>query len=141
MIWKQEFNLESVNAFNKNTLVDHLGIEFTNYGEDYIEASMPVDHRTVQPMRLLHGGASAALAETLGSVASYLCLDDPDNYTSVGVEINANHLRSVTEGKVIGRVTPLKIGKTMQVWQIKIRDNKSKLICVSRLTIAIVKRR
>ena len=141
MTWKQQFTLESINAISKDTMVEHLGIEFTDFGEDFLEARMPVDHRTVQPMRLLHGGASAALAETLGSVASVLCLEKTDTHTVVGVEINANHLSSATSGFVTGRVTPLRVGRRMHVWQIKIRDENDKLICVSRLTIAVVEKR
>jgi len=141
MTWKQQFTLESINAISKDTMVEHLGIEFTDFGDDYLEARMPVDHRTVQPMRLLHGGASAALAETLGSVASVLCLENTDTHTVVGVEINANHLRSATKGFVTGRVSPLRVGRRMHVWQIKIKDENDKLICVSRLTIAVVEKR
>lgn len=141
MVWKQEFTLEGLNVLSKNTMVEHLGIEFVDFGDDYLEARMPVDHRTVQPMRLLHGGASVALAETLGSVAGVLSLEDQTKYSVVGVEINANHLRSATSGWVTGKVIPLKVGRTMQVWQIKITDEKSRLLCVSRLTIAVVERR
>jgi 1,4-dihydroxy-2-naphthoyl-CoA hydrolase len=141
MVWKQEFTLAGLNAISSNTLVEHLGIEFIGFGEDYLEARMPVDHRTVQPMRLLHGGASVALAETLGSVAGVLSLEDQTKYSVVGVEINANHLRSATSGWVTGKVTPLKVGRTLQVWQIKITDEDSRLLCVSRLTIAVVERR
>lgn len=141
MIWKSELDIQQLNEFGKNTLIEHLGIEITGYGDDYLEARMPVDNRTVQPMRLLHGGASVALAESLGSFASVLCLDDPNTQTAVGVEINANHLRSVTKGWVTGKVSPLKIGRSMHVWQIEIFREDGKLVCVSRLTIAVVKRR
>ncbi len=140
-IWKQDFTLEGLNAINRGTLGEHLGIEFLDFGEDYIRARMPVDHRTVQPMRLLHGGASVALAETLGSLAAYLCLDDLERHTAVGVEINANHLNSVKTGHVYGTVRPVKIGRSMQVWTINIHDELDRLICVSRLTIAVVERR
>lgn len=141
MIWKSALDIQQLNEFGKNTLIEHLGIEITGYGDDYLEARMPVDNRTVQPMRLLHGGASVALAESLGSFASVLCLDDPTTQTAVGVEINANHLRSVTKGWVTGKVSPLKIGRTMHVWQIEIFREDHKLVCVSRLTIAVVNRR
>jgi 1,4-dihydroxy-2-naphthoyl-CoA hydrolase len=140
-LWKQEFTLEGINALNSNTLVDHLGIEFTHFDEQSISARMPVDHRTKQPMGLLHGGASVALAETLGSVASVLCLDDPMAETSVGLEINANHVRSATKGWVTGTCTPIKVGRRIHVWEINIHDEDGNHLCVSRLTIAIIKRR
>ncbi|MBR9920516.1 MAG: hotdog fold thioesterase [Bacteroidetes bacterium] len=138
-IWKQDFNLESVNDIGTNCLVSHLGIRFIDYTEDSITAEMPVDQRTKQPMGLLHGGASVALAESLGSVASVLCLDNPMEYMPVGVEINANHLSSATSGKVIGTCRPIRIGRTMHVWDVDIRDESGKRICVSRLTVAVVK--
>ncbi len=142
MIWKQKVDLETLRAFSKNTLDEHLGIEITEIGPDFLAARMPVDHRHVQPFRILHGGANVVLAETLGSVASQLCLEDPTKTTAVGVEINANHLRSVAEGgEVFGTARPLKIGRSMHVWQIEIRDGAGNLSCVSRITIAIVPRR
>lgn len=141
MLWKKEFTLEGLNAIGKNTLFDNLGIEFTETGADYLIAKMPVDHRTKQPMGLLHGGASVALAETMGSVASVLCIEDTSKQMPVGVEINANHLRSATDGVVYGIVKPIKVGRTMHVWQIDIKDEADKLICVSRITIAVVARR
>lgn len=140
MIWKQEFTLEGINQICQSTMVDHLGIVFTAFGEDYLEATMPVDHRTVQPARLLHGGASAALAETIGSVASQLCIANMQTHMAVGVEINANHLRSATGGQVTGLVAPLRIGRKLHIWEIRITDEKERLICVSRLTIAVVER-
>jgi 1,4-dihydroxy-2-naphthoyl-CoA hydrolase len=139
-IWKQEFTLEGLQMISQNTLVDHLGIQFTGYGPDYLEASMPVDRRTIQPMGLLHGGASAALAETLGSVASVLCLPDPLKEQVVGVELNANHLLPATKGAVVGRVSPLRVGRRIHVWNIEIRDEEGEKICVSRLTIAVISR-
>ncbi len=141
MIWKQPVNLELLAQVSQNTLAHNLGIEYTGYGDDYLEGRMPVDSRTKQPMGLLHGGASAALAETLGSIASLLCLEDPATHTPVGVELNANHLNSATEGYVYGTVKPLKIGRRLHVWNIEIKDEKQKLICVSRLTIAVIERR
>lgn len=138
MIWKQKFTLEDLNLSSKNTLVEHLGIKYSAYGDDYLEATMPVDHRTVQPMGLLHGGASVALAETLGSIASVLCVDDPSTLSIVGLEINANHLRSVREGIVTGKATPIKIGRRIHVWNIEIRNEDNKMVCTSRLTVAIV---
>ena len=139
MIWKQAATTAHMNAVSRGTMVEHLGIVFTDVGADYIEASMPVNERTVQPYGILHGGASVALSESLGSTAAYLCIADPSEYTSVGVEINANHLRSVRAGdEVIGRATPVRIGRRIQVWNIDIRDSKERLICTSRLTVAIV---
>jgi 1,4-dihydroxy-2-naphthoyl-CoA hydrolase len=123
-----------------NTLAAHLGIEFTALGEDFIEAKMPVDARTHQPMGLLHGGASLALAETLGSVAGYCCLDTRVQ-ACVGLEINANHVKSVTSGFVIGTVRPLHVGKRTQVWEIKITTEKKELVCVSRITLAVIDKR
>lgn len=141
MLWKYPFTLEALQTTSANTLVDHLGIEFTEFGDDYLTARMPVDHRTVQPVRILHGGASVALAETLGSVASVLCLDDPATQTPVGVEINANHLAPAKSGFVYGTAKPLRIGKRMHVWNIEIKDEAGQLICVSRITIAVIARR
>jgi 1,4-dihydroxy-2-naphthoyl-CoA hydrolase len=128
-----------IQPLGKNTMGDHLGIVFTDIGEDYLKATMPVDHRTKQPYGLLHGGASAVLAETLGSLASHLVVDS-NQYNCVGIEINANHLRGAREGLVTGIVTPLHTGKTTHVWDIKIYDSREKLICVSRLTVAIIKK-
>jgi 1,4-dihydroxy-2-naphthoyl-CoA hydrolase len=137
-MWKFPFTLEGIQALSRNTMVDHLGIEFTGFGDDFITARMPVDRRTIQPMGLLHGGASVALAETLGSVASALCLEDPLKQNPVGVEINANHLRSVRDGFVYATCKPVRVGRTIHVWQIDIRDESGQLTCTSRLTIAIV---
>lgn len=130
--------LDQVQSFSNNTISSHLGIEFTEIGIDYIVARMPVDHRTHQPFGILHGGASVVLAETLGSIASFLCLKDPDHQHAVGLEINANHLRSAREGYVYGRVTPIHVGRTTHIWDIKITNEENKLVCVSRLTVAIV---
>lgn len=118
-------------------MVDHLGIEYTAIGEDYLEATMPVDHRTIQPYGLLHGGASVVLAETLGSVAASLTLD-LEKQVGVGLEINANHLKSVREGKVKGVAKPVHLGKTTQVWEIKIYNEADQLCCISRITMAIL---
>lgn len=137
-MWKFPFTLEGLQSLSKNTMVDHLGIEFTGFGDDFIAARMPVDRRTIQPMGLLHGGASVALAETVGSVASALCLEDPTKQSPVGVEINANHLRAVREGFVYATCKPVRVGRTIHVWQIDIRDESGRLTCTSRLTIAIV---
>ncbi|MBK7871345.1 MAG: hotdog fold thioesterase [Saprospiraceae bacterium] len=140
MLWKQSFTLEGMNQISKNTLAENLGIEFVDFGEDFIVARMPVDQRTKQPMGLLHGGASVALAETLGSVASVLCIEDTNKSMAVGVEINANHLRPATDGFVFGTVKAIRVGRNMHVWSIEIKDEAEKLICVSRITIAIVPR-
>ncbi len=141
-IWKQEFTLEGLDNMSANTLVDTFDIKFTEFGDDYLIAEMPVTHKNVQPMRILHGGASVALAETVGSIASVLCLKDPVSFHPVGLDINANHLRSVREGgRVAAKVTPIHIGKKTHVWHIDIRDENDKLICVSRLTIIILKTR
>ena len=140
MIWhKKDLTLEQLHPVGKNTLGDHLGIEFTEIGDNYLKATMPVDHRTRQPYGLLHGGASVALAETLGSVGAALTVD-PHKYNCVGLEINANHVRSVRSGKVIGTASPAHIGATTQVWDIRIHDEKGKLVCISRLTVAVLKK-
>ena len=127
--------LDELNALNPNTLAESLGIKFTEIGENFIRAKMPVDHRTVQPYGILHGGASVALAETLGSVAAQITVgfDRP----CVGVEINANHLKSVTTGFVHGTAKPIRLGKNVHVWNIEILDDQENLICVSRLTVLI----
>lgn len=141
MIWKQKLDLTQIENVSEKSLSQHLGIEYTEVGPDYIEATMPVDDRTKQPFGLLHGGASVVLAETLGSVAAMLCIEDLNKKVPVGVEINANHLNSVRSGKVTGRCTPIKVGRRLHVWQIEIRDDENRLVCVSRITIAIVERR
>jgi len=134
-MWKKRPTLEEMQSACTSTLVASLGIEFTALGEDFIEARMPVDERTMQPMGLLHGGASAALAETLGGAGAYLSVSE--GTVCVGLEINANHLRPVSRGWVVGRATSLHIGKTTQVWQIVIHDPAGNLVCVSRLTVAV----
>lgn len=131
------FTLEGINAFSKNTMVDRIGIEFTEIGEDFVKATMPVDERTVQPLRLLHGGASVALAETLGSVAATMTVDPNEQYC-VGLEINANHIKSAKSGIVEGTARPLHIGKKTQVWEIKITNEDKQLVCVSRITMAVI---
>jgi|SRR6478736_2772086 1,4-dihydroxy-2-naphthoyl-CoA hydrolase len=136
-IFKQGITLEMLNKLSANTLVDTLGIVYTTIGEDFLEAKMPVDHRTHQPLGLLHGGASVALAETLGSVAAMCCLDTNLQY-GVGLEINANHIKSVRDGFVIGKVKPIHVGKKTHVWEIRITTEKNELVCVSRITMAII---
>lgn len=130
--------LQDLQSFSNNTLSDHLGIEFTETGPDYITARMPVDKRTHQPFGILHGGASVVLAETLGSIASFLCLPDPEKQHAVGLEINANHLRSVKEGFVYGTVKPIHVGRSTHVWDIRIVNEENKPVCISRITVAIV---
>lgn len=139
-IWNIEPDLTRLNALSRHTLIEHLGIEITEVGEDYIKASMPVDHRTHQPMGLLHGGASVVLAETLGSIGGYLCLDSAKK-TCVGLEVNANHLRPVRQGKVNAVATPVRLGNTIHVWEIRIFDEKNHLVCLSRLTMAVINKR
>lgn len=140
-IWKQTFSLEGLDSMSSNTLVDTLGIKFIDYGDDFLLAEMPVNQHTVQPMRILHGGASVALAETVGSIASVLCVKDPLKQTPVGLDINANHLKSVQEGgKVFAKVSPIHLGRKTHVWHIDIHDEKQNLVCVSRLTMMILHR-
>ncbi|MGB0495064.1 MAG: hotdog fold thioesterase [Kangiellaceae bacterium] len=138
-IWKREINLERLNALRKNTLVGTLGIEVTDFGDDYVTARMPVDKRTHQPMGMLHGGASVSLAETVGSLAATMAVDE--NYYCVGLEINANHLKSTKDGHVHAKATPIHIGRSTQVWDIKIENDAKQLVCASRLTMAVLKRK
>ena len=139
VIWfKPELCLADLLPLGQGTMGEHLGIEWLELGEDFIKARMPVDHRTKQPYGLLHGGASVALAETLGSVGAALSVD-PTRYIAVGMEINANHIRSVRDGFVIGTTRPVHRGATTQVWEIRIEDERGKLVCISRLTVAIRK--
>ena len=137
-IWHEKPTIEMLNDFSKGTLVEHIGIEFLEIGEDYIEAKMPVDKRTIQPYGILHGGASLVLAETLGSVAATLCVDTRKE-RCVGMEINANHVRSVSSGFVYGVTKPIHVGRSTHIWEITISDEEDDLVCVSRLTLAIVK--
>jgi 1,4-dihydroxy-2-naphthoyl-CoA hydrolase len=136
-IWFNPFTTEHLNRFSEKTMVQHIGIVFTEVGENYLKAKMPVDERTIQPAGLLHGGASVVLAETLGSVAAYLCVD-PEKKTCVGIEINANHVRSARSGFVYGQVNPIHIGNSTHIWEIRITNEKDHLICVSRITLAIL---
>jgi len=128
---------EQLNARSRNTLVEHLGIVLTEVGEDWLRGTMPVDARTLQPAGLLHGGASVVLAETLGSVAGNLCLDNT-RQMAVGLEINANHLRAVRSGVVTGTARPVHIGRNTHVWEIRIENEAGKPTCISRITLAIV---
>ena len=136
-IWKIKPEIDQVNQMSQNTMLSTIGIEFTEMGDDYIKATMPVDHRTHQPMGILHGGASAALAETLGSFASHLVVDST-KFNCVGLEINANHIRPKTEGVVTGIAKPIHLGSKTHIWEIKIEDERGKLICISRLTMAVL---
>jgi len=136
-IWlKKDLSISDLEKFGEGTMSQHLGLEWVEVGPDFLKLKMPVDHRTVQPFGLLHGGASCVLAETIGSVASYLMVD-PKKYFSVGLEINANHLRSATSGWVTARVTAIHIGRTTHVWDIRITSDDNKLVCISRLTVAV----
>lgn len=139
MIWFRSYSLEELGSLSVGNMVEHLGIVFTGIGDDWIEATMPVDSRTRQPEGILHGGASVVLAETLGSVAANLTVD-PAALTCVGLEVNANHLRPVREGHVRGTARPLHLGRRTQVWEIQIRNGEDKLVCASRLTVAVVER-
>jgi 1,4-dihydroxy-2-naphthoyl-CoA hydrolase len=141
MLWKRAPDVAELQQTTKGTLLEHLGLMIEGVGDDWISLRMPVDHRTIQPYGILHGGASLALAESLGSLASVLCIEDPSTHTPVGVEINANHLRPVPDGQfVIGTLSPIRIGRRMHVWNIEIRDPQDRLVCISRLTIMIVER-
>jgi 1,4-dihydroxy-2-naphthoyl-CoA hydrolase len=136
-IWKQDPDLTRLNGWSANTLMEALGIRMTAIGDDWLQGTMPVDRRTHQPYGLLHGGASVALAETLGSSAAMLTLD-PSKERAVGLDINANHVRGVLSGTVTGTARPLHIGRSTQVWEIRIEDEAGKLVCISRLTMAVV---
>jgi 1,4-dihydroxy-2-naphthoyl-CoA hydrolase len=138
-IWHHTPSLEELNALIDGTIMRPLGIAFTEVGADFVRAAMPVDERTRQPYGLLHGGASVVLAETLGSTAASLCVD-PARFLVVGQEINANHLRSVRGGRVIGTARPVHVGGRSQVWGIEIVNEAGALVCISRLTVAVLER-
>lgn len=135
-LWKRPASPEDIARTNHGTAAEWLGIEFTEIGERHVVARMPVDHRTRQPMGILHGGASVLLAETVGSVAANLCL--PEGQAAVGLDINANHVRSAREGWVTARCTPVHLGRSTQVWSIDITDGQGRLVCQSRLTMAVL---
>ena len=137
MTFKYKPSIEDLNERLKGNLGEALGIEITALGDDYLKARMPIDHRTTQPMGLLHGGASAALAETLGSLGSLLYIDTPNTYP-VGIEINANHLKSATAGFVTGTAKAIRVGRNVHVWNIDIANENDQLICVSRLTVMLI---
>jgi 1,4-dihydroxy-2-naphthoyl-CoA hydrolase len=136
-IWKQDTDLARLNGWSANTMMEALGIRFTAVGDDWLQGTMPVDRRTHQPYGLLHGGASVVLAETLGSTAAMLTLD-PTQEAAVGLDINANHIRGVREGLVTGTARKVHIGRSTQVWEIRIETEKGELVCISRITMAVI---
>jgi 1,4-dihydroxy-2-naphthoyl-CoA hydrolase len=138
-IWRSLISLEDLNSANRQTLNANLGMVFTAIGEDFIRGTMPVDARTVQPYGLLHGGASVALAETLGSIGAAMCVDAAE-YQCVGQEINANHVRAARSGLVTGTARPVHIGGRTHVWSIEIVNDAEQLVCISRITVAVIKR-
>ncbi|MBL4631315.1 MAG: hotdog fold thioesterase [Paraglaciecola sp.] len=138
-IWFKEPNLEEINSWSQGTILEHIGIQITDIGEDYIEGTMPADHRTFQPYKLVHGGANIVLAESLGSIGAMLTLNS-DKYMCVGQEVNGNHLRGVSSGVVRGRAQPVHRGRKSQVWEIRLYDSSDKLSCISRLTLAVIEK-
>lgn len=139
-VWKTTFTLEDLQNSRKNTMVDHLGIEFTGFTDDSMSAKMPVDHRTKQPYGILHGGASCALAETVASVAGNYALDQQTHYAA-GLEINTSHVGMARDGWVYATAIPIHIGKSTQLWEIRITDDKNRVISVNRLRLAILEKR
>lgn len=140
-IWfKKDLMLSDLGQIGPGTMAEHIGIEWVELGDDFLKAKMPVDHRTIQPYGLLHGGASCVLAESIGSVASAMVIDH-SSYQCVGLEINANHIYSATAGYVTGIAIPLHLGRSTHVWDIKIYNDNDKMVCVSRLTVAIIEKR
>lgn len=137
-MFRKDVTVEQLNALSQGTLMEPLGIVITEIGEDYLRGTMPVDARTHQPYGLLHGGASVALAETLGSSAGGLCVGTDQGV--VGIEINANHLRGVSNGTVTGTARAVHVGRSTQVWEIRIEDDRERLVCISRLTLAVIDR-
>lgn len=138
MIWfRKDIQLKDIHYMRQSNMAEHIGLEFTELGPDFLKAKIPVDHRTNQPYGILHGGASCVLAETLGSIGSALVIDT-EKFICVGLEINANHIRSVSEGFVTGTATPIHLGRSTHVWDIRLHDDQQKLICISRLTVAIL---
>ncbi|RDI41493.1 hotdog fold thioesterase [Aquicella lusitana] len=138
-IWRTEISLVAVTERAKNTMSDHLGIEFIEIGEDFLAARMPINHQTKQPLGIMHGGASCVLAETVGSTAAQFCVDQTQYYC-VGLDINTNHIRAVREGHVTAVAKPFHLGKSTQVWSIEIKNAEDKLVSVNRLTMAVLKR-
>ena len=138
-IWIEEISLELIAQRSKNTLAEHLNIQFIELGDNFLKATMPVDHRTKQPLGLLNGGASCALAETVASTAANYCVDQHKRYC-VGLSLNANHLRPVKEGLVTAKTNPIHLGNRTQVWEVMMTDQQEKIICVCRMTMAVVER-
>ena len=138
-IWRSLRTVEELNGNRQGTLIDNLGIIFIEIGDDFVRGTMPVDARTVQPYGLLHGGASVALAETLGSMGASMCVDSAE-YQVVGQEINANHVRAARSGIVTGTARPVHLGGRTHVWSIEIVNDAQKLVCISRITMAVIKR-
>jgi 1,4-dihydroxy-2-naphthoyl-CoA hydrolase len=138
-IWFQEYKVEQWQHITKGNMLEHLGIEITSIGDDSLEGIMPIDHRTVQPQGILHGGASVVLAESLGSIASNMIVDF-NQFACVGLDINANHIRPVSKGKVRGVAKAIHIGKKTHVWGIEIFNEENKLVCISRLTMAVIEK-
>ncbi|MDQ8048114.1 hotdog fold thioesterase [Luteibacter sp.] len=136
-IWKDPIDLARINGWSRGTMMETLDIRFTDFGDDWLRGTMPVNHRTQQPFGLLHGGASVVLAETLGSSAALLTLD-VEKEVAVGLDINANHIRGVRGGIVTGTAKALHLGRTTQVWEIRIEEEQGKLVCLSRLTMAVI---
>lgn len=136
-IWYKAYKLEEIDGICQGNMLAHLGIKLTELGEDCLVGTMPVDHRTTQPAGLLHGGASVALAESLASIAANLCVD-PDRRVCVGQEINASHLRPVRSGLVTGTAKPLYLGRSSQVWEVSVTDERHRRVCAVRLTVAVV---
>lgn len=138
-IFPVDVQLEVLNEMSIGCMVEHVGIEFTEIGDTHITATMPVDHRTKQPLGLLHGGASVVLAETLGSIGATLVIDMNKQY-AVGLEINTNHIKSAKNGKVTGTASPIHLGRSTQIWGIEIKNNDNQLVAISRITMAILDR-
>ena len=136
-IWFKPFTLDEIQSYSRGSMVEHLDLRFTEIGPDFMRGTLPVDSRTMQPFGLLHGGASAMLAETLGSVAAQHCVD-MSRFYCVGLEINSNHIRSARSGRVTGTARPAHIGSRSQVWEIRIEDEKQRLVCISRLTVMVL---
>ena len=139
MIWKENISLDAIRERSKNTMSDHLGIEFIHIGEDSLTATLPVDERTKQPIGLLNGGASCALAETVASTAASYCVDQTSHYT-VGLSLNANHLRPATSGRVTGVARAIHLGRRTQVWEVDISNQEGKTTCVVTMTMAVIER-
>lgn len=139
-IWFKEYTLEELRNLNQNTLTSYIGIQLTEIGPDFLKGTMPVDHRTVQPMGIVHGGASVALAETLGSIAANMVVNTAEK-VCVGLEINANHVRSASSGTITGIAQPLHLGSSTQVWTIQMSNDKGQLTCTSRITMAVLQRK